>query len=76
MVMSDLKRLDVPLPAKRLGEAFQVSGYELYLVGGYVRDALISGSSSGLEVDATTGAHPKEIKKLLRPRADHLWDRW
>jgi len=36
-----------------------------------VRDAL--SGSIGRDVDATTGAYPKEIKKLLGPVADHLW---
>jgi poly(A) polymerase len=43
----------------------------LYLVGGYVRDTLLGGAHP--DVDATTDARPKEIKRLLGPRADHLW---
>ena len=69
--MTGMKRIDVPEPLGRLGESFLGARYELYLVGGFVRDAL--SGSIGKDVDATTGAYPKEIKKLLRPVADHLW---
>ncbi|MBA2345275.1 MAG: HD domain-containing protein [Rubrobacter sp.] len=70
-MMIDAKRLDVPTPLKRLGEAFREAGHELYLVGGYVRDALLGGA--GVDADVATGAHPGEIKNLIRPHADHLW---
>ncbi len=70
-MMIETKRIDVPESLERLGEVFSGAGYELYLVGGFVRDAL--SESIGKDVDATTGAYPKEIKKLLRPAADHLW---
>ncbi len=74
-MMTDVKKLDVPRPLRRLGEAFGEAGHELYLVGGYVRDALISGTDTAAnpDADATTGALPGEIKKLLRPHAEHLW---
>src|SRR5918998_1893873 len=65
------RKIEVPPPLVRLGEAFSRAGHELYLVGGFVRDAL--GGSAGKDVDATTGAYPKEIKKLLRPAAEYLW---
>jgi poly(A) polymerase len=63
--------LEVPNPLADLGEAFRGAGHELYLVGGYVRDGLLG--EAGLDADATTGAHPREIKRLLGPRAEHLW---
>ncbi len=69
--MTEVKSIEVPEPLGRLGERFKEAGRELYLVGGFVRDAL--SGSIGRDVDATTGAHPKEIKKLLGPVADHLW---
>ena len=71
-MMTDVKKLEIPEPVLRLGEAFRGAGHELYLVGGYVRDGLLGGA--GPDADATTGARPKEIKRLLRPLADHLWD--
>ena len=71
-MMADVKKLEVPKPILRLGGAFRDAGHELYLVGGYVRDGLLG--VAGLDADATTGARPKEIKRLLRPHAEHLWD--
>ena len=70
-MMTAAKNIEVPEPLTRLGEAFKEAGHELYLVGGYVRDALMS--EAGKDVDATTGARPKEIKRLLGPVADYVW---
>ena len=69
--MTDVDKLDIPRPLSELGEAFRGAGHELYLVGGYVRDGLLGGA--GPDADATTGARPKEIKRILGPRADHVW---
>ena len=69
--MADVKRLPVPDPLERLGEAFREAGHELYLVGGYVRDALLGRAHP--DADAATDARPPEIKRLLRPHAAHLW---
>ncbi|MGH3089426.1 MAG: HD domain-containing protein [Rubrobacteraceae bacterium] len=67
-----MKKIEVPEPLSRLGEAFREAGHELYLVGGYVRDKL--SGVAGPDIDATTGARPEEFKKLLRKRADAFWD--
>src|SRR5215212_315973 len=69
--MADTKKLEVPQPLLRIGEAFREAGHELYLVGGYVRDSLLGAEHP--DIDATTDARPREIKRLLAPRADHLW---
>ncbi len=69
--MTEVNSIRVPEALARLGDAFSGAGHELYLVGGYVRDELLE--APGPDVDATTGARPAEIKKLLRPLADHLW---
>src|SRR3712207_2909333 len=70
-MMADVKKLDVPEPLTRLGEGFRKAGHELYLVGGYVRDAMLGRQHP--DADAATDARPPRIKQLLRPRADHLW---
>src|SRR5215203_393232 len=70
-MMTGVKSINVPKPLVRLGERFKEAGHELYLVGGYVRDAL--GGNAGKDVDATSGARPKEIKTLLSPGAEYLW---
>src|SRR5918995_1817203 len=80
--MADIKKLEVPGPLSRLGEAFRDAGHELYLVGGVVRGALLLGSDmdsateaqiSRQDADAATDAHPARIKALLRPHAENLW---
>jgi poly(A) polymerase len=70
-MLAEVKSVGVPKPLACLGESFREAGRELYLVGGFVRDAL--SGSPGNDVDATSGARPDEIKQLLRPVADHLW---
>ncbi len=70
--MADVKKIEVPEPLSRLGEAFRDAGHELYLVGGYVRDKL--SGSDGPDIDATTDARPEDFKKLLRKRAGAFWD--
>ena len=50
--------LDVPALAKELGERFAAAGHELYLVGGSVRDLVLSRRSPDL--DFTTSAHPSD----------------
>ena len=73
--MADVEKLEVPGPIGRLGDSFRGAGHELYLVGGYVRDKVLGGDEEAKpDADATTGARPGEIKRLLRPHAEHLWD--
>lgn len=72
-MMADIKKLDVPEPLLRLGEAFREAGHELYLVGGSVRDPLLGRPDPVPRPDAATDAHPREIKRLVRPHAEHLW---
>lgn len=68
---TSVHKISVPEPLARLGEAFREAGYELYLVGGYVRDVILG--RPGVDVDAATDATPQEIKRLLKNHADHLW---
>jgi poly(A) polymerase len=70
-MMADATKLRVPEPLEHLGEAFRGAGHELFLVGGYVRDALLGRAHP--DADAATDARPREIKRLLRPHAAHLW---
>ena len=68
---TSVQSIEVPKALSRLGEAFREAGHELYVVGGYVRDAILQ--RPGVDADATTGAEPKEIKRVLKPHAEHLW---
>ena len=55
-----------------LGEIFQKSGYEISLVGGPVRDAILGKNVKDL--DLTTNATPKEIQNILKNWAEDTWD--
>ena len=56
-----------------LATVFARSGFEIYLVGGSVRDRLLGRSSHDL--DLTTNARPPDIKRLLnQARAGHIFD--
>jgi poly(A) polymerase len=57
---------------RELGSLFAAAGYELYLVGGSVRDALLQRLSADL--DFATDARPEQLQQMLRPWADALWD--
>ncbi|GAA1483111.1 CCA tRNA nucleotidyltransferase [Gordonia sinesedis] len=60
---------DVLVP---LGRLFADAGFELYLVGGSVRDALLGRLTTDL--DFTTDARPADIERLLTGWADAVWD--
>ncbi|MGH9303030.1 MAG: CCA tRNA nucleotidyltransferase [Acidimicrobiales bacterium] len=67
--------LRVALP---LAERFASEGYELYLVGGTVRDAIAgrpggTTEDDGADIDFTTDARPDEIERIVSPRARSLW---
>src|SRR4029079_12787396 len=55
-----------------LGRLFADAGYELALVGGPVRDAMLGRRHNAL--DLTTSARPEEIERLLAGWADATWD--
>src|SRR3954470_7388033 len=56
----------------RLSTAFERAGYELALVGGPVRDALLDRPVHDL--DFTTDARPDDILRVVSPIADAVWD--
>ncbi len=58
--------------ADELAARFRAAGHELYLVGGSVRDALLSRHSNDL--DFTTDARPGQILAVLTGWADAIWD--
>ncbi len=58
-------------PLQDLARRFQDGGHLLYLVGGSVRDALISVTSP--DYDLTSDARPDRILELVRPWAEHVW---
>ncbi|MGH8834442.1 MAG: CCA tRNA nucleotidyltransferase, partial [Actinomycetes bacterium] len=58
--------------AVELGERFAAAGFDLALVGGSVRDALLG--RLGNDLDFATAARPSEIMSVVRPWADAVWD--
>ncbi|MGK2882744.1 MAG: CCA tRNA nucleotidyltransferase [Mycobacterium sp.] len=57
---------------RSLGAAFADAGFELYLVGGSVRDAVLGRRSPDL--DFATDARPEQLRPLLRGWGDAFWD--
>lgn len=60
-----------PITAK-LGAAFADAGFELAIVGGPVRDALLGRAVNDL--DFTTNARPDDILRIVKPLASATWD--
>ena len=63
---------ELPKVAVELGQIFAAAGFELALVGGWVRDAILR--RNGADLDFTTNARPDEIMTLIEPWADTTWD--
>lgn len=61
-----------------LGQRFSAAGFEAHLVGGSVRDALLSAERGGRQVpgdlDVTTDARPEQVLELLRGWAGSTWN--
>ena len=55
-----------------LARAFADAGYELAIVGGPVRDALLGRRTNDL--DYTTNARPDDILRIVKPLATATWD--
>jgi poly(A) polymerase len=58
--------IDVDPVAVELGGLFRAAGYQLYLVGGQVRDALLHGSAKATNLDFATDARPEETLRVIR----------
>jgi poly(A) polymerase len=60
-----------------LADRFIGAGYDLYLVGGSVRDALVAGSATAPagegDYDLTTPARPDDIERIVSGWADAVW---
>ncbi|GGU95260.1 CCA tRNA nucleotidyltransferase [Actinomadura cremea] len=68
--IAELLRRIAPV-TDELGERFAAAGYELALVGGPVRDALLRRPTK--DVDLTTDAPPQRILELIDGWADAVW---
>jgi len=65
------KEITVPPIADELGRVFAGEGYELHLVGGPVRDAVLRRPVSDL--DFTTDARPEATELILRRACSTVW---
>src|SRR6266545_1757853 len=63
--------LQVSPVADELGRRFAEAGYELHLVGGSVRDALLG--RLGEDLDFATNARPEQTQELLEDWAEAIW---
>ena len=63
---------DLPDAAIELGERFRGAGFQLYLVGGWVRDHFLD-RTGGTELDLATDAVPQETVKVLRGWAERRY---
>jgi poly(A) polymerase len=62
-----------------LGARFTAAGFEVHLVGGSVRDALLSAGAGQAgtvpgDLDVTTDARPEQVLELLRGWAGSTWN--
>ena len=63
--------LEADSPLQRVAERLTGAGYQCYLVGGSVRDALLD--RTAVDLDVSTEARPDAIEALVRGWADHVW---
>ncbi len=65
-----LEVLEIVNPVSR---HFADAGYQLYLVGGVVRDIALGAHGQFDDIDLTTDARPAEIKRLFKRVSSSLW---
>ena len=65
--VSEIK-IDIPKYPKIIIDTLEENGYEAYIVGGCVRDAILGKSPS--DYDITTNADPQAVKKLFKRTID------
>jgi poly(A) polymerase len=70
--LARLREIAASRPVARVAAAFAEAGYELSLVGGPVRDALLGRPVHDL--DFTTNAAPDQILRLVAPIASTHWE--
>ena len=63
-----MRRIEMPAEARKIIECLYREGYEAYIVGGCVRDALLGRVPD--DYDITTSASPQEIKRIFERTVD------
>ena len=59
-----MRRIEMPEEARKIIDDLYREGYEAYIVGGCVRDALLGRVAD--DYDITTSAPPTEIKRIFK----------
>jgi poly(A) polymerase len=70
--MKNLEQVTSTALLTTLGELFSKAGFELALVGGPVRDAILGRVAP--DVDLTTNATPDQILELIKGKVDTHWE--
>jgi poly(A) polymerase len=70
--MKNLEQVTSTALLTKLGELFSSAGFELALVGGPVRDAILGRVAP--DVDLTTNATPDQILELIKGQVDTHWE--
>jgi poly(A) polymerase len=70
--MKNLERVTKTPLLDSLGAMFESAGYELALVGGPVRDAILGRVAP--DVDLTTNATPEQILEVIKGKVDTHWE--
>lgn len=65
--------VSIPDAARQVGELFEQAGFELFVVGGAVRDQLLGLGSFTDDIDMTTNARPADILAIVEPIASAVW---
>jgi len=65
--------LEEQAPLRQLAARFAGAGHSLYVVGGWLRDAISGRELAGNDIDLASDARPDQIEALLEGWAEHLW---
>ena len=72
------KLVDVSPVLTELGQRFAAAGFQVHLVGGSVRDALLAAAAGAAgapgDIDLTTDARPEQVLELLHGWARSTWN--
>jgi poly(A) polymerase len=60
-------------PLMQLAARFADAGHSVYLVGGWLRDAVAGRALTGNDIDLATDARPDAIEAVVDGWAEHLW---
>jgi tRNA nucleotidyltransferase (CCA-adding enzyme) len=70
-------KLDIPEDVLDIARALDQAGYEVWCVGGAIRDALVGAGAGGhplrpADIDFTTSARPEQVQALFGPKRSVL----